>query len=385
MRKPIVFVLAASALALAQSPRAVMGWGLETSPSDGPSRAMGEAGQALRTDRSWDPRLEARSAFASLTAFDVQVAPGVVTVDDGKTQNTLDAATLPRVGLSIPLGRFGHLGMGYWQRFQRGLDFRSPMDSSVSFSGEGGAFQADLGYAYAIPWARGLALGTTYHRVLGTDRILKSEDFQAADEYSALKVRDTSRTKYWGDYWTASVYFTKSTFDVGVWVDFAGDVDVTHSRRASNQEFSKEKTVNTTPPLSLGTAVGWRFQDRHALVGSFSTTEWDGVAAGSSRQVQGGLGWQREGSPDRFDDYWRRLTFRAGAMGGFGGPGEVVTMAGTGGLGMPLGNAGTLDLSLQVGQNDVDNGGPSLKETFVRLYVTVTGASSWGKSFRARR
>jgi hypothetical protein len=120
-------------------------------------------------------------------------------------------------------------------------------------------------------------------------------------------------------------------------------------------------------------------------VGSFQSTSWDGVVSGSSRQFEGGLGWQREGSGDRFDEYWRRLTFRAGAMGGFGGPAEVVTIAGTSGLGMPLGNAGTLDLSLQVGQNDVDNGGPSLKETFVRLYVTVTGASSWGKSFRTRR
>ncbi|MBK9579315.1 MAG: hypothetical protein IPK50_18365 [Fibrobacterota bacterium] len=384
MRNTLPFVLAASALAVAQSPRAVMGWGLETSSADGPSRAMGEAGAALRTDRSWDPQLEARSAFASLTAFEVQVAPGLVTIEDDKTQNTVGTAALPRVSLSIPMGRFGHLGLGYWQRFQRSLDFMSA-DSSVGISGEGGAFQADLGYSYAIPWARGLALGATYHRVLGSDRILRNEDFRAADEATTLKLRDTTRHKYWGDSWTSSVYFTKATFDVGVWMDFAGDVEVTSARGATFQQFPGEVTRSVTPPQSMGTAIGWRFQDRHALVGSFQTTSWDGVVPGSSREFEGGLGWQREGSPDRFDEYWRRLSYRAGAMGGFGGPGEVVTIAGTTGLGMPLGNAGTLDLSLQVGQNDVDNGGPSLKETFVRLYVTVTGASSWGKSFRTRR
>ncbi|HNY30067.1 MAG TPA: hypothetical protein PKO15_04185 [Fibrobacteria bacterium] len=384
MRALYSLILATCAVASAQSPRAILGWGLETSSADGPSRAMGEAGAALRTDRSWDPRLEARSAFATLTAFEVQVAPGLVTIDDDKTQNTVSTAVLPRVSLSIPMGRFGHVGLGYWQRYQRAMDWMSS-DSMVSLSGEGGSFQGDLGYAYAIPWARGLSLGATYHRVLGTDRILRMETFQASDEASSLKLRDTVRHKFWGDYWTASAYFTRSNLDVGVWMDFAGDVEVTSSRGATNHEFPAPTTTSVTPAQSIGTALGWRFHGRHALVGSYQTTSWEGIESGASRQHQGGIGWQREGSADRYDDYWRRLSFRAGAMGGFGGPGEVVTIAGTTGMGMPLGNSGTLDLSLQVGQNDVDNGGPALKETFVRLYVSVTGASSWGKSFRTRR
>ena len=223
MRATILLLTVASAL-FAQSPKAILGWGTENDPSDASSRGMGEAGEALRSDRAWDPRLEARSAFTSLAALEVQVAPALYVVSDGKTSSTVSGGGIPRVSLSVPMGRFGHLGLGYFQRFDKAFGWSSPVDSSVSATGQGGAFEGDVSYGYALPWARGLALGVTYHRVLGADRLLVDEVFQAPDEATATEYSDTLEHTYWGSYWTGSVYYTRGSFDVGVWADFGGKV-----------------------------------------------------------------------------------------------------------------------------------------------------------------
>lgn len=378
-------VLAAAAALCAQSPAALMGWGSENDPSDAPSRGMGDAGAALRSDRAWDPRLEARSAFATLTALEVQIAPGMTMVSDSKTSNTLSDGTFPRASLSIPLGRFGHLGLGYWKRFDRDFEWRSTSDTSIEVKGEGGAIEGDIAYGIAIPWVRGLALGVTYHRVLGHDRIMQDETFQADDEGSSATYSDTLEHSYWGDYWTGSVYFTRGAFDVGAWADFGGSIRRGTSDGGTYQQVEARADATVDPPHSLGGATAYRFRPGQALVADLSWTTWDKTVAGSPDQWKGGVGWQLSPSGDRFDDFWKRISWRAGAYGIIGGPQYKLTEAGTAGVGMPLGNLGTLDLGLQVGHNEVDNGGPKLKDNFVRLYVAITGTNSWGRSLRSHK
>lgn len=384
MRAAILLPVLASALC-AQSPRALLGWGSETDPSDAPSRGMGEAGEALRSDRAWDPRLEARSAFASLTALEVQIAPTIYSISDGKSTSTVSGGEIPRVSLSIPMGRFGHLGLGYWQRFDKSFDWSSSVDSAISATGQGGAFEGDVSYGYALPWVRGLALGVTYHRILGSDRLLMDEVFQAADEYSSTTYSDTLEHTYWGSYWTGSVYFTRGACDVGAWVDFGGQVRYGRRDGGTFQQAEPLPTTEVDPPRSLGLAAAYRLSPRKAVVADLSWTTWNDAISGASDRWKGGLGWQSAASGDRFDDFWKRVSWRAGAYGIIGGPSDLLTEAGTAGIGMPLGDFGTLDLSLQVGQNQVDNGGPKLKDAFVGLYVAVTGANSWGQSFRSHR
>ena len=384
MRTAILFLSVSSAL-FAQSPRALLGWGAETDPSDAASRAMGEAGEALRSDRAWDPRLEARSAFASLTALEVQVSPTLYMISDSKSSNTATGGGIPRVSLSVPMGRFGHLGLGYFQRFDKAFGWSSPLDSSISASGQGGAFEGVVSYGYALPWLRGLALGATYHRILGADRLLVDDVFQAADEGLATTYSDTLEHTYWGSYWTGSVYFTRGRFDVGAWADFAGSVRVETTSGGTYQQTAPLATGDVDPPRSIGLATGYRYATRQAVVADLAWTTWNGAIHGASDRWKGGLGWQTSATGDRFDDFWKRVSWRAGAYGIVGGPSDLLTEAATAGMGMPLGDLGTLDLSLQLGQNQVDNGGPKLKDSFVGLYVTVTGANSWGQSLRSHR
>ena len=380
-----ILLLSLSGVLCAQSPRALLGWGAETDPSDASSRAMGEAGEALRSDRNWDPRLEARSAFASLASLEVQIAPTYTMISDSKSSNSATGGALPRVSLSVPLGRFGHLGLGYWQRFDKSFQWSSPTDSAISATGQGGAFEGDVSYGYAIPWARGLALGVTYHRILGADRLLMNEAFQASDEYLSTVYSDTLEHTYWGSYWTGSAYFTRGSFDVGAWADFGGQVRYATRNGGTYQQTEPQPAATVDPPRSLGFATAYRYNPRQAVVADLAWTTWDGAISGASDRWKGGVGWQSSAAGDRFDDFWKRVSWRAGAYGIVGGPSDLLTEAGTAGIGMPLGNLGTLDLSLQVGQNQVDNGGPKLKDSFVGLYVAVTGANSWGQSLRSHR
>lgn len=389
MRKVISFVVVACAAGFAQSPRNIMGWGDEVAPADAVSRGMGEAGAAIRSDKSWDPRLEARSAYNTLAAFEVQIAPQLVWVDDDATSNSLSGSRLPRLSLSVPMGRFGHLGIGYWQRFQRTFEWAPENDSSIALRAEGGAFEGVLGYSVVVPGVRNLALGVTYHRFLGTDRVFQEEKRQFPDEYYPVVIRDSVSNRYWGGQASVSAYWTKGDIDAGLWVDLPGEIEVTTERGATSQVFPEPEPRTVDAPQSMGVSGAWRFAPKQTAVALLSRTEWDPDALastdGKNPRWDVGAGWQYAMGGDRFDDYFKRMTFRAGLSGSVGGPQSLLSESATLGAGMPLGSMGTLDLSLQIGQNEVDDGGPKLKDSFVRLYVAITGASLWGRSQRSRR
>jgi hypothetical protein len=386
MRKILPFLLLAGCVATwAQSPLGLLGWGNETSPADGPSRAMGDAASALRSDKNWDPRMEARSAQANLAAFEIQIAPQVVKVEGDTQSNTLGGGSLPRVSLSVPMGRFGHLGLGYFQRFQRDFEWNSGADSTLSIHSEGGAFEAVVGYSVVVPGVRNLSLGATYHRLLGSDRLYQETRLQFPDEYGEVVVRDSVSHRYWGDYWTVSAYWTKADIDAGLWVDFLGEAEVQQTRGANNQQFAPRQSKTVTPPASVGVAGAWRFDAKQSAVAQIARTSWEDAIPGSDARWDVGLGWQYKMGGDRFDDYWRQMSYRAGLSGSVGGPQSLLSESATVGAGMPMGPYGTLDLSLQIGQNEYDNGGPKLKDSFVRLYVSITGASLWGRSQRTHR
>jgi hypothetical protein len=382
----IGFLFSAS---MGQSPSSLLGWGGEASPVDGPSRGMGEAASAARSDKSWDPRLEARSAYNTLAAFEVQIAPQVVAIDDGNTSNTLSGSRLPKVSLSFPLGRFGHLGVGYLQRFQKSFDWTASTDSTVKLQAEGGAFEAVAGYSLVTPGLRNLSLGATYHRLLGSDRLFQQETRQFSDEYGSVVFRDSVSRRYWGDFWTLSAYWTKGDFDAGVWYDLPGEVQIGTVRGATGQIFVETPDIKVDAPASIGGAVAWRFSPKILAVAQASRTDWDPASLSSTDgrdpKWDLGIGGQYALGGDRFDEYWKRMTYRAGLSASVGGPQSLLTQFATLGAGMPLGAYGTLDLSLQIGQNEVDDGQPKLKESFARLYVAITGASLWGRSQRAHR
>ncbi|MCB9496641.1 MAG: hypothetical protein H6686_07135 [Fibrobacteria bacterium] len=371
----------------AQSPSALLGWGRENPAVDGPSRGMGDAGAALRSDKSWDPLLVARSGFNTLTALEVQVVPSLVWIDDGTTSNTIGNVEVPRLSVGIPLGAFGHLGAGYWQRFSRSFAFEDFNDTGFTLTGEGGSFEAVGSYALALPFdaLRGTALGLSYHRVMGRDRVLSEHNRKSPDEFYGVSRLDTLETRRDGEYWTASAYYTRGPYDLGGWMSIPGEVLLTTHRGASDQTFGADAKRTVDAPVGWGGAGAWRFATHQAVVARASLESWDGAVSDASDRWSLGAGWQWNGGGDRFDDLWQRSSFRAGALGAFGGPGDPSTAALTAGLGMPMGVLGTIDLSAQVGQTNSESHGEEVSDTFVRLYVSLTGANRWGQSQRKRR
>lgn len=371
----------------AQSPMNLVGWGRENSPVDGPSHGMGDAGAALRSDRAWDPLLTARSAFNNLTALEVQIVPQLVLVDDDVTSNTLGTIDVPRLSLGIPLGSFGHLGGGYWQRFTRTFESKDLVDTSFSLNGEGGAFEAVASYEYALPFeaVHGLAFGVSYHRVLGRDRVFSTQVWKNEDEYATVKRYDSIETRRSGSYWTLSSYWTRGAFDVGGWYSLPGEVDVTRHRGASDQRFDADSTRTVDAPAGWGVAGAWRFLPKQALVARVSREAWDGAVEDADARWNLGAGWQWQGAGDRFDDLWKRSAFRAGGFTTLGGPGDVTSLGLSLGTGLPLGNYGILDFTAQAGRTTSAVTDGQLEDTFLRLYVSLTGANRWGLSQRKRR
>lgn len=386
MKIPLSLLLATS-FASAQTPMNLLGWGRESSPVDGASRGLGDAGAALRSDRAWDPMLSARSAFATLTAMEVQIVPSLTYTEDDFTSNTLGTVEVPRLSLSVPLGEFGHLGGGYWQRFTRSFEFKDFADTGYALTGEGGAFEAVGTYSYALPFdlTRGVAVGIGYHRLMGRDRVLTSQTVKLPDEYVGTKHLDTLETRRAGGYVSLSGYFTRKDIDLGGWASIPGEVELTRHRGASDQRFGADSVRTVDTPLGWGLAGAWRFRPQQALVARVARESWDGTVEGADARLSVGTGWQWQGGGDRFDDLWKRSAFRVGGLGSFGGPGDVTTLALTLGTGLPLGTLGTMDLSAQAGRTTSEATGDKLEDSFLRLYVSLTGANRWGQSQRKRR
>lgn len=373
--------------AFAQTPMNLIGWGRENSPVDGPSRGMGDAGAALRSDRAWDPLLTARSAFNNLTALEAQIVPQWVYTDDGTTSNTLGGVDVPRLSLGIPLGSFGHLSGGYWQRFSRTFESKDWSDTGFVLTGEGGSFEAIASYEYALPFdaTRGLAFGLGYHRVLGRDRVFSKQTWTNTDEYLSVKRYDTLETRRDGSYWTLSSYWTRGAIDLGGWYSLPGDIDITRHRGASDQHVGPDEAETVDAPVGWGVAGAWRFLPKQALVARVASETWDGSVDDADPRWSLGGGWQWQGTGDRFDRIWNRSAYRLGGLTTLGGPGGVTSLGLTMGAGLPLGNYGMLDFSAQAGRTTSDVSDGRLEDSFVRLYVSLTGANRWGQSQRKRR
>jgi len=382
---PSLLILAGAALS--QSPSALVGWGRENTGVDGPSRAMGDAGAALRSDKAWDPSLTARSAFNTLTALEAQVVPSLTWIDDGQTSNTIGNVEVPRLSVGIPLGSFGHLGGGYWQRFSRTFEYSVAEDTGYSLKGEGGAFEAVGSYAYALPFeqVRGLAFGASYHKVMGRDRVVQQINWTAPDEYFGVVRKDTLESRREGSYWTLSGYWTRGAFDVGAWTTLPGEIEITRHRGANDQVVDRDSVRTVDAPAGFGAAGAWRLLPRQAIVARVAADDWSESVNGADMLWSFGAGWQWKGGGDRYDDFWKRSAFRFGGLGAVGGVGDGSTMALTCGAGLPMGDYGTLDLSAQAGRTSTTSSGEELRDSFLRVYVSLTGANRWGQSQRKRR
>jgi hypothetical protein len=284
------------------------------------------------------------------------------------------------------MNRWGHLGVAYWQRFDRTFDWRETPESPLVLNGEGGAFEGVASYSLAIPGVRGLAFGAAIHALRGKDRIYFQETVDLGDDISTYVRRDSIEVQRQATYPSLSGYYTHGDFDIGGWFDFSGDLRTETHRGATDQRFSSTviKTGNATP-WGYGVSGAWRVSSRHQVVGSFSYADWTAVTSDATQALKGGLGWQFKGKGDRFDNLWKRTDLRLGGFYSTGGIGDPYSFGATSGVGIPLGNYGQVDFGAQAGRTFAGSGNEQLQDDFIRLYVSLSGGSLWGQSQRQRR
>lgn len=384
MKRFVLFIGFSCSLALAQnSPFDASGWGRENSAGDPTSHGMGESGMARRSDRLYDLRMPARSALDTLTSFSAQMSTGISSLNDGANQSYVSGFGVPQISLSIPMRRWGALGGAYWQRFSKSYEIAD--SSGTKATGAGGSYEFVGSYALRMPFLPWLAASASYHKLLGRDRQMQSYTYDNADRLTTNTVEDTVETKRDGGYWGASLWMTQPSWDLGIWMNAPGDVDVdTYHNFTSDFSEATDSSSSSRTPLVLGTAGAFRINDHQTVTMDIQYTDWTYTFATAKKEWFLGAGWEYQSRSDRFASYWQHMAYRAGGYADIGGPDDLSTVAATCGVGLPLGRLGALDLALQVGRKSSAAGEPKLDETFYKFYVSLTGASLWGNPSRRR-
>lgn len=390
MMRAALLLLGLVSLGFAQSPFNISNpWGSEISSGDPSMRGTADAGLARRSTIFYDPRLPARSVTNTATSFNIQFLSELMYIEDEQTSNRVGGSEVPIISLCIPMKRWGTLGAAYWQRFDRDFDYSASAEADsfrISSHSEGGPFEGVITYAVRIPGARWLAAGLAYHRLLGQQRIIQSTIYQAVSEPNPYILEDTLLTRREGGYWAVSAWGSHGAFDFGGFLDFSSTVDAHHDKRRTDFDRTLDTTWSeeVSTPLAMGAALAWRATGRQTIAGDVRWKDWTYVDPSAEPEWFMGLGWEFAGTGDRFDPYLRRVAWRAGSRLTLGGVEDRREYAATLGAGLPLGGQGSLDIGFELGKKSSEKLASPMDEVFTRLYVSLTGANSWGNSSRRR-
>jgi hypothetical protein len=108
--------------------------------------------------------------------------------------------------------------------------------------------------------------------------------------------------------------------DLGAWADLRGQAtDHPLRRRDQPAVLAAAADPPWKLPRSAGLAAAYRFSERQAVVADLEWTTWQATVGGAPDRWKGGVGWQSQGAGDRYDDFWKRASWRAGAYGIVGG------------------------------------------------------------------
>ena len=118
----------------------------------------------------------------------------------------------------------------------------------------------------------------------------------------------------------------------------------------------------------------------------FSTEDWSGDTL-YNRSFKTSAGYELRGGDNPYEDYFKRMSYRAGLGQEILYLREIPEYFVTLGVGLPLGTRGhTLDISLKYAhrQYDPSDSYTSFSEDYVKISASVVGIGSWGQPIRKR-
>lgn len=319
-----------------------------------------------------------------------------------------DQLNLGNVTFSVPLGRWGTIGLGYWQRTTldfEGVSLSEDGETQSSLTVDGSLMELASAYAVRLPGnLRSVALSVAWFVPTGhsnrsnvmrvaSDQLDSNNQWWLDDVELSVEEEDSWKAEHTG-YAGFGVHVHRSR------AEFYVNAQMPHRLIRTQKVHLQTNRVDTTTASTNQASfkVPWRLSSGMAL--EISETQSVSLdfqnAAYHSEKIPGGsltqdtqrmlaLGWQSSGSNLFFDSFFDRNTFRAGTWLREWYLKDVWEVGASLGMGIPLGNKGAmLDFAISGGFREISEADET-NETFLGLSFEFTGVGEWGKSARTRR
>lgn len=351
----------------------------------------------------------ARLAFDNKVVFNLNF---LVEMDDASNHGSHLSPTtisMPSFNISFPMGDFGAMGLSLWQHYASNMDQEATVDSltKAKIEYQGSVYELVPTYAVRLPYLRSFSIGASAHVILGnTSRKLtldaNYEDVPDEDKWGAGKYKISDYVDGTWDLKNHPAYYSLALQYRGRQVSYFFSFTTPYTLENELKydfRFSELDTLAPTTytreidiPAMLATGINYRLNKRHNVMLDLQWRAWDNdvenLAGGwgipeiteTQSDFMVSAGYQCDGSPLFYEDYWKRINYRAGAWYKSWYIKDVFEVGGSVGAGFPLGRKGTtVDLALQGGKRyaDADN---EWDEMFFAIRVGLTGISSWGQS-----
>jgi hypothetical protein len=390
------------------SPYSRYGIGLLKAQENIASRGMGGTSVADNNGFLVNPTNPATFASFKMTTYQLGLEGSLFTVTNNSTSNKTGGLGLSYINMGIPLAK-DKAGMSFGLLPYSRVKYNMQQQDSIpgisqvlyNYFGGGSIQKAYIGAAYKH---KGFSLGATFGYLFGTYQNNVSQQF--VDSLQILTSDILSRNLLNGVTWQVGAlyehtfekerflnigvsYHTKADLNASrdkLWYSAFGDVTQNIYEYRADSVTNQKGTVNLPSNLGVGLLYGtetWRIgidylRSDWSKFKSFGQA--DAFQASSTLRLGGSY------TPDANEalNYWKRLTYRAGAY-------YVVepiylnstsfsTKALTAGLGYPIRRTnlsiGQINAAFDVGQRGTLSNG-LVKESFTRFAVGITVNDKW--------
>ncbi len=354
----------------------------------------------------------ARLAFDNKVAFNVNFLLGLE--DASKKGSSVNSGTLslPSFNLSFPMGDFGAFGVSLWQHYATSMkeNFNSGKDSvSSSIEYRGSTYELVPTYAIRLPYIRAISLGASAHVVLGSmSRNLtlapNMDDIEEEDRWGASRrtvsefVDGTWEIKNHPAYYSFALQYRgrQASYFLSFTTGYTLKNDINYDFRFSEGDtlVPTSYTREIDVPAMIATGVNYRLFKRHNVMLDLQWRPWtDHVenVSGSwdmpeftetQTDFMASIGYQYDGSNIFYENFLKRINYRAGAWYRNWYVKDVYEIGGSIGAGFPMGRKGTtVDVAVQGGKRFSDSK-TEWDEAFIALRIGLTGIGTWGQSRR---
>ncbi len=352
----------------------------------------------------------ARQAFDTKVVLNLNFLLNISTASRSNVDFTKAGVSMPSMNLSFPMGDFGTVGVSLWQHYASSIR-ESIHDDELKWNAEveyqNSIYELVPTYAIRLPFYRSLSFGASAHIVMGSfmRSLTLGPDNSAISKEDAWATNDADVTDYVSGDWEIKhhpAYFTFATQYRGRMASYYFSFTTPYTLKNELEydlRFSELDTLAPSRytreirvPAKLATGVSYRINKRHNVMADFAWSAWSrdienvagswNMAAVTKTQddFNIALGYQRDGSDIFYDDYWDRITYRAGAWYKNWYIKDVSEFGGSIGAGFPLGRKGTmLDLAIQGGVRLTDDD-HNWNESFIGIRLGLVGVGNWGRT-----